>query len=65
MSRPIPAVTPMAVGELLTAHLAVVVQSPDGPSRFRPHDVIREHTQQVSRDLPEAKAAQFCGPWPT
>jgi len=50
-----PAVTPMAVGELLTAHLAVVVQSPDGPRRFRPRDVIREHTQQVSRDLPEAE----------
>ena len=49
----------MAVGELLTAHLAVVVQSPDGPRRFRPHDVIREHTHQVSGDLQEA--AQFCG----
>ncbi|MEV8548113.1 hypothetical protein [Streptomyces sp. NPDC051572] len=44
------------MGELLTAHLAVVVQSPDGPSRFRPHDVIREHTHQVSRDLPGAES---------
>lgn len=43
-----------AVGELLTAHLAVVVGFPDGPRRFRPHDVVREHTRSVVGALPEA-----------
>lgn len=43
-----------AAGELLTAHLAVVVGSQDGPRRFRPHDVVRAHTRQVASALPEA-----------
>jgi tetratricopeptide (TPR) repeat protein len=44
-----------AVGELLTAHLVVVVQSSDRPRRFRPHDVVREHTWQAARRLPETE----------
>ncbi|MFG2785138.1 hypothetical protein ACGFY7_45930 [Streptomyces prunicolor] len=43
-----------AAGELLTAHLAVVVGAQDGPRRFRPHDVVRAHTRRVASVLPEA-----------
>ncbi|MEU9451964.1 hypothetical protein [Streptomyces sp. NPDC048277] len=44
-----------AVGELLTAHLMAVVQSPDRPRRFRPHDVVREHTRRMAVTLPETE----------
>ncbi|MEU6349749.1 hypothetical protein ABZ896_10530 [Streptomyces sp. NPDC047072] len=44
-----------AVGELLTAHLLSVAPSSDRPRRLRPHDVVREHTRQVARRLPEAE----------
>ncbi|MFH9941028.1 hypothetical protein ACH4OT_17115 [Streptomyces murinus] len=44
-----------AVGELITAHLLVVVRSCDRPHRFRLHDVVRTHTRQMASGLPEAE----------
>ncbi len=44
-----------AVGDLLTAHLAVVVESSDRPRRIRLHDVVRAHARETVRELPDAE----------
>ncbi|MER6379090.1 hypothetical protein [Streptomyces sp. NPDC001127] len=46
-----------AMGDLLTAHLAVIVESSDRPRRLQLHDVVRAHAREVVRELPDAERA--------
>ncbi|MFJ4918874.1 AAA family ATPase [Streptomyces sp. NPDC088725] len=41
-----------ALGDLVTAHLAVRVQDTQGPPRFRLHDVVRAHARKTASALP-------------
>ncbi|GGS39353.1 regulator [Streptomyces badius] len=43
------------LGELLSCRLAVLVESPDRPRRYRLHDVVRAHARLRARTLPEER----------
>ncbi|WP_343245710.1 tetratricopeptide repeat protein [Streptomyces sp. SID4985] len=56
-----------AMGDLLTANLAVLVESADRPRRLRLHDMVRAHAREVVREIPDAErdaalraVADFC-----
>ncbi|MFF0711338.1 hypothetical protein ACWEVM_07415 [Streptomyces bauhiniae] len=44
-----------AMGDLLTANVAILVESADRPRRLRLHDVVRAHAREVVRELGEAE----------
>ncbi|WP_106432333.1 tetratricopeptide repeat protein [Streptomyces sp. LaPpAH-108] len=44
-----------AMGDLLTANLALLAESADRPRRLRLHDVARAHAREIVRELPEAE----------